>query len=284
VPIKRSARVVVSCHDVIPLLSEFWGNRSRKSLAPGWHLYRRAIANLPKADAVIVSTSWTRQLLADLVGVSQERLWVLPYGVDDAFHCAQWSPPKDVVRLLHVGSNASYKRIDLVVDAAIRLASLSTRVELVKAGPALPPALVQRAIASGVTIVQHSEPVDGSLRTPHEQAAIYAQASVLLHPSEHEGFGLPVAEALAVGLPVVASSIETLREVSGGHAEHVVSSGEALAASVASLATQPAIMDRMSAAGKKWARRYQWATYARSLNQIYQAISDPLVLGRVVGE
>jgi hypothetical protein len=42
-------------------------------------------------------------------------------------------------------------------------------------------------------------------------------------------------------------------------------------------------MNRMSEAGKEWAKRYQWATYATSLNRIYQAVSEPLVLSKAVG-
>jgi glycosyltransferase involved in cell wall biosynthesis len=226
------------------------------------------------ADAIIVSTASTRRSLVDLLGVSDERILVIPYGVEDAFHRAEWSPPKGVLRILHVGSNASYKRIDLVVETVIRLAALNFSVELVKAGPALPPDLARRAIAAGVGIVQHTQKLDGSLRTPAEQAAIYTQASVLLHPSKHEGFGLPVAEALAVGLPVVASDIPTLREVTGGNASHVQSEPSALAAEIGRLASQPRAMEAMSTNGRIWASRFEWSTYALTLKSLYRGLAS----------
>jgi glycosyltransferase involved in cell wall biosynthesis len=229
---------------------------------------------LSKADAVIASTNSTRRLLVDLLGVSEERIAVIPYGIDDAFHRARWSPPTDSLRVLHVGSTAPYKRIDLVIDTVIGLTALHPNVELVRAGPPLPLDLARRVIAAGVHLTQHIDRLDGSLRTPSEQAAIYSQATVLLHPSEYEGFGLPVAEALAVGLPVVASNIETLREVSGGHAEHVEGSAEALGASLTRLVSDPTMMKQMSAAGKQWAKRFRWAPYATSLNGVYRAVTE----------
>jgi glycosyltransferase involved in cell wall biosynthesis len=54
-----------------------------------------------------------------------------------------------------------------------------------------------------------------------ELAALYQQAVVMLVPSRHEGYGLPVVEALAFGTPVVASDIPALREVGGEAARYV---------------------------------------------------------------
>jgi glycosyltransferase involved in cell wall biosynthesis len=262
IPAVRPARVVVTCHDLIPVESEHWSG-SRKTLAVGWHLYRRAIAHLTKANAIVVPTAATRRRLVDLVGASEDTVRIIPYGVDEVFHRAVWQRPSHVLRVLHVGTNASYKRVDLVIETMIRLAQGGHTVELVKVGDALPRSLVDQLSGAGIPLVQLPPMPNDAL------PAIYARASLLLFPSSREGFGLPVAEAMAVGLPVVAADIDTLREVSGGHAIHVPGNATVLAATVERLVAGQATLAGMSEAGQKWAGRYRWSTHARALRAVY---------------
>lgn len=65
-----------------------------------------------------------------------------------------------------------------------------------------------------------AEPPAGGLSTPGLRSLL-AGARALLMPSFAEGFGLPVAEALAAGTPVVASEIEAFREVGGGAIDYI---------------------------------------------------------------
>jgi glycosyltransferase involved in cell wall biosynthesis len=160
--------------------------------------------------------------------------------------------------------------MDLVVDTVVQLATRGHTIELIKAGPSLPRELAQRVTAAGARLIERS---DGTLRTPTAQADIYSQATLLLFPSSHEGFGLPVAEAMAVGLPVVASDIEALREVSGGFAAHVDGDAMVLASAVDRLVRDPAMLERMSEEGRLWATRYRWAAYAFALREVYTALT-----------
>ena len=111
--------------------------------------------------------------------------------------------------MLHVGSTIARKRIDtlLRVFAGIRRARPDAR--LVRVGG--PFTAEQRAL------VRELQLEDAIVVLPFLDrstlAAVYRQSAVLLLPSEREGFGLPVLEALACGTPVIASDIEALREV-----------------------------------------------------------------------
>lgn len=266
VPKAGSARVVVTCHDIIPVESDRWSG-ANKLLSPGWHLYSRSIRNLPRADAVIVPTDATKRRVTGLLGLESDKVRVVPYGVDEAFHRARWKRPPSTLRLLHVGSNAWYKRTEVVADSVVLLAQHGHRVELVKAGTPLTDVLANRVISSGARLIQY-----GRLST-QSLAEVYSDATLLLFPSSHEGFGLPLAEAMAAGLPVVASDIDALQEVSGGHAVHVVGEAATLAATIENLISRSGTLERISDEGREWASRYRWTNYAGALQEVYAALS-----------
>jgi glycosyltransferase involved in cell wall biosynthesis len=266
IPAGFPARVVVSCHDLIPLEAERYGNGQRKAISVGWHLYRHAISQLTGADMVITGTEATKRRLVGLLGLHEERVRVIPYGIDDVFHHARWRRPPSVLRILHVGSNVAYKRIDLVVDTVVRLAARGYRIELVKVGSPLSATLANRVTSAGAGLIQHWGVPE------HALPGIYSEATLLLFPSSREGFGLPVAEAMAVGLPVVASDIDTLREVSGGHAAHAPADATALATTIERLTGEPGALERMSAVGRVWADRYRWKSHATALRAVYESL------------
>src|ERR1700687_1623682 len=72
IPTAAPARVVVTCHDLIPLESDNW-NGSSKTLSLGWHLYRRAIGHLTMADALVVPTYATKRRLVRLLGARDDK-------------------------------------------------------------------------------------------------------------------------------------------------------------------------------------------------------------------
>ena len=121
--------------------------------------------------------------------------------------------------LLHVGSTIPRKRIDLLLEifAAMRRAYPGAR--LIKAGGGLRPEQTRQAEALGVADAIVTLP----FFVPSERgilAAVYRRAALVLQPSDAEGFGLPVAEALACGATVLASDLPALREVGGDAAAY----------------------------------------------------------------
>jgi glycosyltransferase involved in cell wall biosynthesis len=105
-------------------------------------------------------------------------------------------------------------------------------------------------------------------------AGLYQQAAVVLQPSEAEGFGLPVVEALACGAIVVASDIPVLREVGGAAAVYCpVGDVSAWADTVSRLLDHPtSAPDR--AARLAWASRFSWAEQARTIASAYRRLLD----------
>ncbi|TCJ30169.1 glycosyltransferase [Nocardioides jejuensis] len=94
-------------------------------------------------------------------------------------------------------------------------------------------------------------------------AATFAGASMVVFPSDFEGYGLPAAEAMRLGIPVVVSPDAALKEVTGGHAAVARSVGaEDLAAAMQEALTYD---EAHLAAGVEFARRFTWARTARTV-------------------
>jgi glycosyltransferase involved in cell wall biosynthesis len=133
----------------------------------------------------------------------------IPHAVDTELFAPASSPPAKAerasdtptphIRYLTVGANTRRKRFDLLLDAFRRLRSdraactLTIKTDRPKAD-------------GGFDLLGRAEPgvtVDSSERTPRAMAELYQRHDVYVHAAEWEGFGIPVAEAMACGLPVV---------------------------------------------------------------------------------
>jgi glycosyltransferase involved in cell wall biosynthesis len=119
-------------------------------------------------------------------------------------------------------------------------------------------------------------------------AAVYRRAAVVLQPSDREGFGLPVAEAMACGTPVVASDLKPLREVGGTIASYCpVGDVRAWTETVS------ALLEERVADGKVWAsrraaavadaRRFDPLEHARQILDVYRELLPGLSEGDAEG-
>jgi glycosyltransferase involved in cell wall biosynthesis len=111
--------------------------------------------------------------------------------------------------VLHVGSGIARKRIDVLFEVFARLRAERPDLCLVQQGATLSPEQRAHAEALGISGALLQPP----RLTRRTLAGLYRRASLVLVPSEAEGFGIPVIEALASGAVVVASDIPVLREV-----------------------------------------------------------------------
>jgi glycosyltransferase involved in cell wall biosynthesis len=226
----------------------------------------RILAGFRRAAVVFHGTHALREQIEQFQLVDPARLVLAPYGVAEEF-TPDGPGPTDVAGpyLLHVGSTVPRKRIDVLLDVVAAVRSRHPSVRLVKAGGAWTPAQRQQIdrLHLGPAVVHRP-----SLTRP-ELAALYRRAAVVLVPSELEGFGLPVVEALACGAAVLASDLPALREA-GGPAAVYRPVGDV----VAWADTVTALLDRPDTAPpldvrRRQAARFTWAEHARIIADTY---------------
>ena len=272
-------RTIVTCHDLDTFRCLFEPEREPRAF---WFraIAGRILSGLRKAAAVACVSEATRDGLRAQGLMPAERLHVVPNGVDPAFtpnadpaadaEAARLLGPRASPELLHVGSTIPRKRIDvlLAVFADVRRAAPGAR--LVQAGGAFTADQARQATALGVA--------DALVTLPFLDratlAAVYRRASLVLLPSESEGFGLPVVEALASGTPVLASDLPVLREV-GGHVASYAPVGDIPAwteAVLEILAEPPPSAAARRASGLARARLYSWSDHADRLEEIYRDV------------
>jgi glycosyltransferase involved in cell wall biosynthesis len=178
----------------------------------------------------------------------------------------------DTPELLHVGSNRPRKRIDVLLRVLAALMPIVPDARLIKTGSLTD---TQSALARDLGIEQRITMLP--LLNREALAALYRRASILMLPSDNEGFGLPVIEALACRTPVLASNLPVLREV-GGEAVVYSPVGDIsgwTAAAVAMLRERSEHPDRWEArrkAGAVWASQFSWGEYANRSVDLYRRI------------
>jgi len=169
-----------------------------------------------------------------------------------------------------VGSVGPRKNIPAVMAAVRGLRETQCNAWLLQVGGTLSPAQRRDLAAQGLQDVTRNLP---DAAEPDLRAA-YRAADVLLFPSHYEGFGFPVLEAMASGLPVVTSGAGGLAEVAGDAA--VVVGGRETAPYVTALrrlATNAPWRGQLIARGVERARRFRWVETARQTAELYRRIA-----------
>jgi glycosyltransferase involved in cell wall biosynthesis len=275
VPKLRRTPVVATIYDAIPLAHPAWTNPRLRSLK-NWLLRTSA----ESADRVIAISHAAVSELVDHYRIPRERIRVVPLGVhsrwfekmDEKFvnevlakyrlepgyilHVGTLQPRKNLEKLL-----AAYEALPQHVQAARQLVlvgkygwgaeKLREKLEL------------QRAMGRIVWLDYVNEA---------ELGALYQRAGLFAYPSLAEGFGLPVVEALACGLPVVANDLPVLRETADCYAEFADANDVSDLAAAILRAQEHRDSPERRQERQQHARRFDWKTCARRTIDVYREL------------
>ena len=254
VPAATSSPLVVTVHDVAWIHQpEHFSRHGVRTMSKSLEVIGR------RAQIVLCSSRATQHDLAH-VGIDPARVRVVPLGVD-------------VVEVTDEAVERLRKNYDLPDEFVLFVGTIEPRKNLVRLAEAMRPLSMPLVIA-GAEGWGDAQPDAGDAARflgfvpERDLAALYSAASVFAYPSLREGFGLPVAEAMAQGTPVVTSTGTSTEEVAAGAAVLVDPTDVASisAGILEALERRP----ELSAAGRLRATDLTWQSTAERTVEAYR--------------
>jgi glycosyltransferase involved in cell wall biosynthesis len=274
-----ASRTGIYCHDIDAFRPAMPSEADTDSDPWNWKrvLARALLNSIQSAAVVFYSTRAVGQVLESSGIVPRAKLVQAPYGVapeftaladprdgaDDVLGCLGQRP-----FVLHVGTEIQRKRLDVLFQVFARLLADRPELRLVQQGANLSATQREQVEKLGIGHALLQPP-----RLERKKlAGLYRRAAAVLVPSDAEGFGFPVIEALACGAVVIASDIPVLREVGGSAALYApVGDVEAWAnmarAVLAERTTTPPPDDRVAQA-----KLFTWGRHAQTILDAYKHI------------
>ena len=261
IPARDGARLV-TVHDLDfldhPERTRAEIRRDYPALAPG---------HVRRADRVVVVSEHTAGEVEQRLEIPRSRMSVCSPGVPP------WSmrerEPATGGCVLFLGTLEPRKNVAVLVDAYERL--LNRR-------PDAPPlVLAGRVTHEAEAIVSRTEraPLAGHVEVlgyiaPERRLELYRRALVFVLPSHTEGFGMPAAEAMMAGVPVIAANRGALRQTVGPAGRLIdPDDAEALSVALGEVLADRALRDRMRDGGRRHAEQFTWERTARSLREAW---------------
>lgn len=263
---------IVTLHDLIALLLP-----DAVSARARWLFRITAFAALRASTHIIIGTESARQELLAHFPIAPERVTTVPHAAAPRFQPQSASTIQKVRKkyqlpaefLFYCGINKPHKNLVRLIDAYATL------------DPTAPP-----LILGGAWDDRYQEPktqvalhrLEDRVRflgpiNDDDLPALYAASTIFLFPSLYEGFGLPVIEAMACGVPVLCSDATGLRDVAGDAAllfdpQETTSIAQALQTAIGN---QPLLAD-LRTRSLAQAKRFSWASTAQQTLAVYRHV------------
>ena len=257
-PPGRMRRAVTTFHDLFVLSGEYSTTEFRARFAT------QARDAAERAEAIIAVSEFTKSQVTGLLGVSPEKVRVVHHGVRPL---PVPSLPREKL-ILSVGAIQKRKNLARLVEA---FEALPSDWRMVLAGS-------DGFGAGEIRARIETSPARNRIQTTgyvndDALARWYGRASIFAFPSLDEGFGIPVVEAMAAGVPVVTSNCSALREVAGDAAVLVdPESTEAITAALRELTENPELRMEFARRGRERANLFTWEKAVRETWDVYQEL------------
>ncbi len=273
---------VISVLDVIPY--RLPGYRPTKPAARAYYIIQAALVR--RAKALITISEFARRELMAALHVPAARITVTHLAADPMFRVLTERGPITQAReqyglperyLLYVGGTDDRKNLAVLAEGYARLDDMTRKDSaLIVVGrldanrPAHARLLRLMADSSVIGRVVNIAEASAS-----ELVALYNGAAAFVYPSRYEGFGLPILEAMACGVPVVAADSSSLPEVGGDAALYFKPDApEELAERLQTLLADTDLRERLTAQGLARAAQFQWRATAEQTLRVYEAGAD----------
>jgi glycosyltransferase involved in cell wall biosynthesis len=262
-PVHTSMPAVLTVHDML-----YWSHPEHMVTPfytrPVMWMERRAAAN---ATRIITDSAVSAGEIHKYLGFPTDRLHVVPLAAKAPGPVERDGIGENLI--LASGQRRPYKNWDALVRAlALVEESVRPRLVITGAGPGEDPvADVVRRTGMG-DWVELKGWIDSA-----ELHDLRRRARAMAYPTLAEGFGLPVLEAMSIGLPVLASDLPVLREAGGDAALWFDPHDDAsIAAAITTLATQPEVAQRLASDGRAQAAKFSWRRVAEETVDVFRRV------------
>lgn len=261
-PVGRGTSAVVTVHDLTPLRFPAWAG-------PGTNVFPAVVRRAVRRGAWVHTPSqFVAGEVADLLGADPARVVAVHHGVPPVPE-STGPPPVDGPYVLALGTIEPRKDLPSLVRAFDAVAEAHADLSLVVAGP---DGWGTQAFQDAVAAARHAARIRRLGWVDVEQrAALLRHAAVYAYPSRYEGFGFPPLEAMAAGIPVVATTAGALPEVLGDGASLVPpNDAEALADAIQQVLVDDAARGALLDRGARRVAAFDWRRCADGLAQLYR--------------
>jgi len=245
------------------------------------HFLKRTEASLRRADGIVTISEFTKRALRDRFGLDEAKIKVTPLGLSRAFLASSTTAGDRAATLrkydlpgeflLFVGATEARKNLPRLIEALAVVHRSFRPVPLVLVGR-------EGGDHARVLAEIRARGLEAWVRLPgylpeSEVGALYRAASAFVFPSYCEGFGLPLLEAMACGLPSAASDVSALPEVGGDAALYFrPEDPEDIAAKIIRLLSDEDLRALLRARGRERARAFTWGKTAAETLAFYGTV------------
>jgi glycosyltransferase involved in cell wall biosynthesis len=267
---RKYNNIVVTVHDIIPLEYPLFEQapQMRFKNFDKW-VYKKTIQALKNATAIICVTNATKKALLRHITYPEERIHVIHEYPDEKYKNKK--EKRNEHDVLYVGSELPHKNIPTLLKAIAIAKKTIKSIRFVKVGkPGWP-----RMREKNVALAKERGIEENIVWKDYVEDLVeeYNNATLLVHPSLQEGFGLPIIEAMACGCPVLSSNRTALPEVGGNAAVYFdPTNPEEIAEKIVAILQDQEKQKEMQKDGLSWVKRYNRKTFATQIQQVYETL------------
>lgn len=282
-PFRKKAPSILTVHDVIPFTF-----REAMGLFRNIFLYKPGIRKACRLNDIIATVSdYSKQDIAEKVGVPVEKIRVVPNGLREI-------NPKDPSLEIELKN-----RFAINEKYVLNVGGIHERKNIVKLVHAFAGLVNHRGYSGKLLITGNvsgapyqrkmKKICDASVRetgmenrivftgyvSEQELDSLFRMAGLLIYPSLYEGFGIPILEAMKMGLPVITSNISAMPEVAGGAAYLVdPNSIEDMTSAMSEVLQNRILREEMIEKGLELVHPYTWKNVSERYLELYQEIIE----------
>lgn len=246
--------------------------------------YRRKVVPLvtPRSKAVITVSQYEKERIVKRLGIHPDKIQVIYNGINEKrFKVTHDKEAQLAVRkkyqlpdefVLFLGNTSFRKNPGRVIEAYVKYAA-KNKQPLALVTPGLPDTFVIQKLKELNYPYNTRQFITPGYIEDQDLAILYGLSKIFLFPSLSEGFGLPVAEAMACGAPVITSSISCMPEIAGNAAILADPfNADEIANGIHALATDEGLRRKKIEEGLVNAKRFSWDQTARKVLGLYESV------------